>query len=97
MDSDSDSNSYSSDTELSEAFSDSEEEETGVITSQFRPYKYEPLVNLNENMEDDSDNDLDLGSLTPAVLEARGFIIYFTHYTFTYSVIKFVVIVKYME
>ena len=71
MDSDSVSSSYSSDTELSEAFPDSEEEETGVITSQFRPYKDEPLADLNENMEDDNDNDLDLDSLTPAVLEAR--------------------------
>ena len=68
MDSDSDS---SSDTELSEAFQDSEEEETGVITSQFRPYEDEPLADPDENMEDDSDDDLDVDGLTPAVLEAR--------------------------
>ena len=47
MDSDSNSTSYNSDTELSKAFQDSEEEETMVIASQFRPHKDGPLADPN--------------------------------------------------
>lgn len=63
--------SDSIDSEESMEETEDSEEEWGVVETQITPYEDEPLADANDGESNDSEEERDVDSLTPAVLEQR--------------------------